>query len=123
MTVGDNGVVGTNAVVTKDVPANAVVAGVPARVLRMRDAPADAALVMTGDADDQLALDVDPSVTITVTERRDGDERTLRVGPLPEPDARALAAFLLNRRDVPATAHGPWRLAVAGGVRTVLLER
>jgi acetyltransferase-like isoleucine patch superfamily enzyme len=39
VTVGDNCVVGTYAVVTKDVPANAVVAGVPARVLRMRDAP------------------------------------------------------------------------------------
>ena len=74
-------------------------------------------------ADDQLALDVDPTVTITISERRDGDVRTLRIGPLPEPDARALASFLLNRRDVPPTAHGPWRLAVAGGVRTVVLER
>jgi acetyltransferase-like isoleucine patch superfamily enzyme len=37
--VGDNAIVGTNAVVTKDVPANAVVAGVPAKVIRMRDAP------------------------------------------------------------------------------------
>jgi acetyltransferase-like isoleucine patch superfamily enzyme len=37
--VGDNSVVGTNAVVTKDVPANAVVAGVPARIVRMREAP------------------------------------------------------------------------------------
>lgn len=71
---------------------------------------------------DQLALDVDPTVTITVIERREGDERALRVGPLPEPDARALAAFLLNRRDVP-DADGPWRLAVAGGVRTVRLDR
>jgi acetyltransferase-like isoleucine patch superfamily enzyme len=37
--VGDNAIVGTNSVVTKDVPANAVVAGIPARVIRMREAP------------------------------------------------------------------------------------
>jgi acetyltransferase-like isoleucine patch superfamily enzyme len=37
--VGDNSIVGASAVVTKDVPANAVVAGVPARVIRMREAP------------------------------------------------------------------------------------
>src|SRR5438552_121228 len=37
--IGDNSIVGTNAVVTKDVPENAVVAGVPARVIRMREAP------------------------------------------------------------------------------------
>jgi acetyltransferase-like isoleucine patch superfamily enzyme len=37
--VGDNAIVGANCVVTKDVPANAVVAGVPARIVRMRDAP------------------------------------------------------------------------------------
>jgi acetyltransferase-like isoleucine patch superfamily enzyme len=39
--VGDNSIIGTNAVVTKDVPANAVVAGTPARVVRMREAPQD----------------------------------------------------------------------------------
>ena len=38
-TVGDNAIVGANAVVTKAVPANAVAAGSPARVIRMRDTP------------------------------------------------------------------------------------
>jgi acetyltransferase-like isoleucine patch superfamily enzyme len=39
VTVGDNAIIGTNSVVTKDVPANAVVAGLPARIIRMRPAP------------------------------------------------------------------------------------
>ncbi len=38
-TVGDNSVIGTSAVVTGEVPANAVVGGIPARVIRMREAP------------------------------------------------------------------------------------
>jgi acetyltransferase-like isoleucine patch superfamily enzyme len=37
--VGDNAIVGTNSVVTRDVPANAVVAGIPAKIIRMREAP------------------------------------------------------------------------------------
>jgi acetyltransferase-like isoleucine patch superfamily enzyme len=37
--VGDNSIVGANSVVTKDFPANAVVGGVPAQLLRMREAP------------------------------------------------------------------------------------
>lgn len=37
VTVGDHAVVGANAVVTKDVPAWAIVAGIPATVLRYRD--------------------------------------------------------------------------------------
>jgi acetyltransferase-like isoleucine patch superfamily enzyme len=39
VTIGDNCVVGTTTVVTKDVPDNAVVGGVPARLLRMREEP------------------------------------------------------------------------------------
>ena len=39
VTVGDNAIIGTSAVVTKDVPDDAVAGGVPARVLRMRDRP------------------------------------------------------------------------------------
>jgi acetyltransferase-like isoleucine patch superfamily enzyme len=37
--IGDNSVIGTSSVVTADVPANAVVAGIPAKVIRMRAAP------------------------------------------------------------------------------------
>ncbi len=39
VTVGDNAIVGTYAVVTKDVPDNAVVGGVPAELIRMRPKP------------------------------------------------------------------------------------
>jgi acetyltransferase-like isoleucine patch superfamily enzyme len=39
VTVGENSVIGTSAVVTSDVPDNAIVGGIPARIIRMRDAP------------------------------------------------------------------------------------
>ncbi len=39
VTVGDNSIIGTSSVVTRTVLENAVVGGVPARVIRMRDAP------------------------------------------------------------------------------------
>jgi acetyltransferase-like isoleucine patch superfamily enzyme len=38
-TVGDNSILGTYAVVTKDLPANSVAAGVPAKVIRKRAEP------------------------------------------------------------------------------------
>ena len=38
VTIGENAVVAAGAVVTKDVPANTVVAGVPAKVIKMLDA-------------------------------------------------------------------------------------
>lgn len=37
MTVGENAVVGAGSIVTKDVPANAVVVGNPARVIKTLD--------------------------------------------------------------------------------------
>jgi acetyltransferase-like isoleucine patch superfamily enzyme len=39
VTVGENAIIGTSAVLTRSIPANAVAGGVPARVIRMRDAP------------------------------------------------------------------------------------
>lgn len=38
ITVGENALIGAGSVVTKDVPANAVVAGNPARVIKMKNA-------------------------------------------------------------------------------------
>jgi acetyltransferase-like isoleucine patch superfamily enzyme len=39
VSIGENSVIGTSTVVTKDVQPNAVIAGAPARVVRMRQAP------------------------------------------------------------------------------------
>lgn len=40
VSIGDNAVIAAGAVVTKDVPANAIVAGVPAKLVKMIDTPA-----------------------------------------------------------------------------------
>ena len=73
------------------------------------------------NAASQLALQVDPDCEVEVVERRGPEERTVLLGPLPEPQARELAALLLNRPEPPAEP-GPWRLAIAGGVRVVELR-
>lgn len=41
ITIGNNVIVGANAVVTKPVPDNAIVAGVPAKILRFKDENGD----------------------------------------------------------------------------------
>jgi acetyltransferase-like isoleucine patch superfamily enzyme len=58
--VGDNSIVGTNAVVTKDVPANAVVAGIPAKVIRMRKAPVELAWERPVEPDPSAESTLDP---------------------------------------------------------------
>jgi acetyltransferase-like isoleucine patch superfamily enzyme len=42
VTIGENAIVGAGSVVTKDVPANSIVAGNPARVFRKIDSPLEA---------------------------------------------------------------------------------
>jgi hypothetical protein len=61
-----------------------------------------------------------PDGRLHITESRGIEQRVLRVGPLPEPQARSLAGFLLNREGAP-DGEGPWRCAVAGGTRTIAL--
>jgi hypothetical protein len=72
--------------------------------------------------DDQLALAVDPPVFVFVEEARNGERRSSRFGPLPEPQARELISFLLHRAE-PVDGAGPWRSAVAGGSRSVSVAR
>ena len=39
VTIGDNAIIGASSVVTRDIPANGVAVGTPARVVRMRPVP------------------------------------------------------------------------------------
>jgi acetyltransferase-like isoleucine patch superfamily enzyme len=53
ISIGPNSVVASGSVVTKDVPPNSVVGGVPARVIKSLEAYADACLAATPDYDRQ----------------------------------------------------------------------
>jgi serine O-acetyltransferase len=55
ITIGNNVTVGANAVVTKDVPANCVVAGVPARIIRRNGVRVDEPLPARTKADESFA--------------------------------------------------------------------
>jgi len=55
ITIGDNVTVGANAVVTKDVPANCVVAGVPARIIRRNGVRVDEPLLSRTNPDESFS--------------------------------------------------------------------
>jgi serine O-acetyltransferase len=60
ITIGDNVTVGANAVVTKDVPANCVVAGVPARIIRRNGVRVDERLPPRTDFEESFAVSLQP---------------------------------------------------------------
>ena len=55
ITIGNNVIVGANAVVTKDVPANCVVAGVPARIIRRNGVRVDEPLLSRTNPDESFS--------------------------------------------------------------------
>ena len=94
ITVGENAIVGAGSVVTKDVPANAVVAGNPARVLRYLD-PA-------GNASDTDAVPFLDLVTPHVELENELVEYFAR-GCAP-PGSSAEPAWKISRRHSPISA-------------------
>ncbi len=58
ITIGNNVTVGANAVVTKDVPANCVVAGVPARIIRRNGVRVDEPLLSKAKSENSLSLSI-----------------------------------------------------------------
>jgi serine O-acetyltransferase len=70
ITIGDNVTVGANAVVTKDVPANCVVVGVPARIIRRNGVRVDEPLVSRTNPDESFSL------SLCATNEQDHTEST-----------------------------------------------
>jgi serine O-acetyltransferase len=58
ITIGDNVIVGANAVVTKDVPGNCVVAGVPARIIRRNGVRVDEPLTSKAKSEKSHPLSI-----------------------------------------------------------------
>jgi tetrahydrodipicolinate N-succinyltransferase len=76
ITIGNNVTVGANAVVTKDVPANCVVAGVPARIIRRNGARVNEPLPSRVKGEESFSLSL-----LSLNEKVQSDSTALDFDP------------------------------------------